>query len=52
MKTIHLTIKVDPTHLRNEMHFQTQLNTRAHVFRAKKGKGSYQRKQKHEQRYN
>lgn len=28
----------------NKMHFEVQLNTRAQVFKPKKGKGSYTRK--------
>lgn len=33
--------------IRNADHFNVQLNTRAHVFKAKKGKASYTRKIKH-----
>lgn len=33
--------------LRNTLHFLIQKNTRAQVFKAKNGKGSYTRKQKH-----
>lgn len=39
-----LHIKVDPTKLRNEMHFDVQLNTRANVFR---DRTKYTRKRKH-----
>lgn len=39
-----LHIKVDPTKLRNEMHFDVQLNTRANVFR---DRTKYTRKKKH-----
>ncbi len=42
MKTIHLTIK--PTAKRNEMHFEVQRTTRAHIFRDRK---KYTRKIKH-----
>lgn len=41
-------IKVDQTKLRNEMHFDVQLNTRAHVFR---DKTKYTRKRKHKNGY-
>ena len=40
--TIH--ISNSELHVRNEMHFQTQLNTRAQVFKDKK---KYTRKRKH-----
>lgn len=33
--------------VRNLDHFEVQKNTRAHVFKTKKGKGSYTRKTKH-----
>lgn len=33
--------------VRNEMHFDVQRKTRAHVFKAKKGKGSFRRFPKH-----
>ncbi len=46
MKTIHMTIKPSDITVRNEMHFEVQRTTRAHIFRAKKGKGSYSRKSK------
>jgi stalled ribosome alternative rescue factor ArfA len=36
-------IKVDQTKLPNKMHFETQLKTRSHVFKPKKGKGSFKR---------
>ena len=38
-----IKIKVDQTKLPNKMHFETQLNTRAHTFTPKKGKGSFKR---------
>lgn len=40
--TLH--IKVDQTHVRNEMHFQHQLNNRMNIFRNRK---KYTRKSKH-----
>lgn len=46
-KKFKVRIKVEDLHVRNEMHFQTQLSTHAQVFKSKKGKGSYTRKQKH-----
>lgn len=33
--------------IRNLDHFNVQLNTRSHVFKSKKGKGSFKRKQKY-----
>ena len=44
MKTEILKIRVDVTRLRNEMHFEVQRTTRAHVFR---DKTKYTRKEKH-----
>ena len=44
---IILVIKPDYSKIRNELHFVTQLETRAHVFKSKKGKGSYTRKTKY-----
>lgn len=38
-----IKVKVDQTKLPNKMHFETQLNTRAHTFTPKKGKGSFKR---------
>ena len=37
----------EETEIRNLDHFNIQLRNRAHIFRAKKGKGSYTRKRKH-----
>ena len=42
--TIH--IKVDQTKLPNKLHFEVQKNTRAAVFKPKKGKGSFKRNKK------
>ena len=42
--TIH--IKVDQTKLPNKLHFEVQKNTRATVFKPKKGKGSFKRNKK------
>lgn len=39
-----IRIKVDPTKLRNELHFDVQRNTRANVFR---DRTKYTRKTKH-----
>lgn len=49
MKKEKIVIKIKPEdlHLRNEMHFDVQKNTRANVFRSKKGKGSFHRFPKH-----
>lgn len=46
-KTIHIKIKSEDLSLRNEMHFEVQKNTRMNIFRARKGKGSFVRHQKH-----
>lgn len=43
MEKITIKVKVDQTKVRNEGHFQTQLRERAHVFKPKKGKGSFKR---------
>ena len=37
--------------VRNTFHFEVQKNTRANVFKPKKGKGSFTRKQKHKKGY-
>lgn len=52
MKKEKIVIKIKPKdlHLRNEMHFEVQKNTRAHVFKAKKGKGSFRRHPKHQKK--
>ena len=42
-----IIIRQEDLNLRNELHFNTQLNTRAHIFKPKKGKGSYTRKSKY-----
>lgn len=44
MKTIHIKIKPNDLHVRNELHFNVQRNTRANVFR---DKTKYTRKTKH-----
>lgn len=41
-----IKIKVDQTKLPNKMHFEVQKNTRANVFKPKKGKGSFRRSKK------
>jgi len=43
MKKEVIKVKVNQTQLPNKMHFETQLKTRAQVFKAKKGKGSFKR---------
>lgn len=48
-ETIH--IKVDQTKLPNKMHFEIQKNTRAQVFKAKNGKGSFKRNKKIEEEF-
>lgn len=45
-KTVGKTLEGEVV-LRDEDHFQTQLKTRSNVFKPKKGKGSFSRKQKH-----
>lgn len=49
MEKESIKVKVDQTKLPNKMHFETQLNTRAHVFKPKKGKGSYKRNKRVEE---
>ena len=46
-KIEHIVIKPKDLKLRNELHFTIQLNTRAEVFKSKKGKGSFKRHLKH-----
>lgn len=46
-KSFTIKIKPDDLHLRNELHFEVQKKTRAHVFKPKKGKGSFRRNKKH-----
>ena len=45
-KKIEIKIKPEDLNLRNEMHFEIQKRTRAHVYRPKKGKGSFRRNKK------
>ena len=45
-KKIVIKIKPEDLHLRNELHFTVQKTTRAHVFKPKKGKGSFKRNKK------
>ena len=45
-KKIVIKIKPEDLHLRNELHFEVQKTTRAHVFKPKKGKGSFKRNKK------
>ena len=45
-KKIIIKVEVDQTKLPNKMHFEVQKNTRATVYRAKKGKGSFKRNKK------
>lgn len=51
-KKIVIKIKPEDLKLRNELHFDVQKNTRAHVFKSKKGKGSFQRHSKHKNKEN
>ncbi len=44
MEKIHIV--VDQTKLPNKMHFEIQKNTRAAVFKPRKGKGSFKRNKK------
>ena len=46
-KSIHIKIKADDLHLRNELHFEVQRKTRMQIQKPKKGKGSFSRKKKH-----
>ncbi len=46
-KKIVIKIKPEDIKVRNELHFNAQLRERAHVFKSKKGRGSYTRKIKH-----
>ena len=48
MRTEHITIKVDPTKLRNEMHFEVQRKTHMNIFRNRK---KYTRKRKHKNKF-
>jgi len=48
-KKVVLKVKVNQTKLPNKLHFEVQKNTRATVFKPKKGKGSYTRKKKVEE---
>lgn len=42
-KKITIKIKPEDVKVRNELHFEVQKRTRAHIYRNKKGKGSYKR---------
>lgn len=44
MNSMHMTIKAQDNHLRNELHFNIQKSTRANVFR---DRTKYTRKVKH-----
>lgn len=48
-KKQNIKVKVDQTKLPNKMHFEIQKTTRAHIYKPKKGKGSYQRRNKYGQ---
>jgi len=45
-KTIMIKIKPEDIKVRNELHFEVQKRTRAHIYRNKKGKGSFKRNKK------
>jgi len=45
-KKIVIKVKVNQTQLPNKMHFEVQRNSRAVVFKPKKGKGSFRRNKK------
>ena len=47
MKKETIKVKVDQTKLPNKMHFEVQKTTRTHIYKPKKGKGSYTRKNKY-----
>jgi stalled ribosome alternative rescue factor ArfA len=46
-KKMRIVIKPEDVHTRNELHFEVQRNTRMHIQKPKKGKGSFSRKRKH-----
>ena len=46
MKKETIKIKVDQTKLPNKLHFEVQKTTRATIYKPKKGKGSFRRKNK------
>ena len=45
-KKMKIKVKVNQTQLPNKFHFDVQRMTRAHVFKPKKGKGSFRRNKK------
>lgn len=45
-KKITIKIKPEDLNLRNELHFEVQKRTRAHIYRPRKGKGSFKRNKK------
>lgn len=45
-KKITIKIKPEDVKVRNELHFEVQKRTRAHIYRPKKGKGSFKRNKK------
>ena len=49
MKKEVIHIKVDQTKVRNEFHFNVQKTTRAHIYKPKKGKGSFKRNKRVEE---
>ena len=46
MKKVTIKVKVNQTKLPNKMHFDVQKTTRAHIYKPKKGKGSFKRNKK------
>lgn len=48
-KKITIKIKPEDVTVRNELHFEVQKRTRAHIYRPKKGKGSFKRNKKVEE---
>ena len=48
-KKITIKIKPEDIKVRNELHFEVQKRTRAHIYRNKKGKGSFKRNKKVEE---
>lgn len=46
MKKVTIKVKVNQTKLPNKMHFDVQKTTRAHIYKPKKGKGSFRRNKK------
>lgn len=46
MKKVTIKVKINQTKLPNKIHFDVQKTTRAHIYKPKKGKGSFKRNKK------